>query len=67
MRLFFFFLIILNFSAFAENKSLKKNLDKLKKQTVIIHNDIIKNNSELKKIKIDIDRNSQKNLFLKSI
>ena len=28
-----------------------------------IHNDIIKNNSELKKIKIDIDRNSQKKLI----
>ena len=50
----------MNFSVFAETKSLKKNLDKLKKQTVTIHNDIIKNNSELKKIKIDIDRNSQK-------
>ncbi|MFL2675201.1 MAG: hypothetical protein CNE97_01390 [alpha proteobacterium MED-G10] len=60
MRLFFLFLILLNFSVFAETKSLKKNLDKLKKQTVTIHNDIIKNNSELKKIKIDIDRNSQK-------
>ena len=63
MRLFFLFLILLNFSVFAENKSLKKNLDKLKKQTVTIHNDIIKNNSELKKIKIDIDRNSQKKLI----
>jgi len=60
MRLFFLFLIFLNFSVLAETKSLKKNLDKLKKQTVTIHNDIIKNNSELKKIKIDIDRNSQK-------
>ena len=63
MRLFFLFLILLNFSVFAETKSLKKNLDKLKKQTVTIHNDIIKNNSELKKIKIDIDRNSQKKLI----
>ncbi len=63
MRLFFLFLILLNFSVFAETKGLKKNLDKLKKQTVIIHNDIIKNNSELKKIKIDIDRNSQKKLI----
>ena len=44
-------------------KSLKKDLDKLKKQTVTIHNDIIENNSELKKIKIDIDRNSQKKLI----
>ena len=63
MRLFFLFLILLNFSVFAETKSLKKNLDKLKKQTVTIHNDIIKNNSELKKIKIDIDRNSQKKII----
>ena len=63
MRLFFLFLILVNFSVFAETKSLKKNLDKLKKQTVTIHNDIIKNNSELKKIKIDIDRNSQKKLI----
>jgi septal ring factor EnvC (AmiA/AmiB activator) len=63
MRLFVLFLILLNFSVFAETKSLKKNLDKLKKQTVTIHNDIIKNNSELKKIKIDIDRNSQKKLI----
>ena len=68
MRLFFLFLILLNFSVFAETKSLKKNLDKLKKQTVTIHNDIIKNNSELKKIKIDIDRNSQKKfIFEKQI
>ena len=63
MRFFFLFLILLNFSVFAETKSLKKNLDKLKKQTVTIHNDIIKNNSELKKIKIDIERNSQKKLI----
>jgi len=63
MRLFFLFLILLNFSVFAETKSLKKDLDKLKKQTVTIHNDIIKNNSELKKIKIDIDRNSQKKII----
>ncbi len=35
MRLFFLFLILLNFSVFAETKSLKKNLDKLKKQTEI--------------------------------
>ena len=63
MRLFFLFLILLNFSVFAETKSLKKDLDKLKKQTVTIHNDIIRNNSELKKIKIDIDRNSQKKLI----
>ena len=56
------------FHVFAEiAKDLKSKLDKLKKQTVSIHNDILKNNEELKKIKIDIDRNRQKNLFLKNI
>ena len=43
-----------------EGKALKKKLSVLKKQTVSIHNDILKNDDELKKIKIDIDRNSQK-------
>ena len=43
-----------------EGKSLKKKLSVLKKQTVIIHNDILKNDDELKKIKIDIEKNSQK-------
>ena len=43
-----------------EEKSLKKKLSVLKKQTVTIHNDIVKNDDELKKIKIDIEKNSQK-------
>ncbi len=43
-----------------EGKSLKKKLSVLKKQTVTIHNDILKNDDELKKIKIDIEKNSQK-------
>ena len=62
-----FFLVILNFSFLnsAEIDPLKKKLDKLKKQTVTIHNDIINNNKELKKIKVDIDRNAQKQLILK--
>ncbi len=62
-----FFLVILNFSFLnsAEIDPLKKRLDKLKKQTVTIHNDIINNNRELKKIKVDIDRNAQKQLILK--
>ena len=44
----------------AEVKSFKKKLSVLKKQTVTIHNDILKNDDELKKIKIDIEKNSQK-------
>ena len=41
-------------------KTLKKNFQALKKQTVAIHNDILKNDDELKNIKIDIEKNSQK-------
>ena len=63
----FFFLIIISFSFLSAAKSgpLKTKLDTLKKQTVSIHNDILKNNKELKKIKIDIERNSQKQIILK--
>ena len=49
----------------ADTNLLKKKLDTLKKQTVTIHNDIVSNNKELKKIKIDIERNSQKQIILK--
>ena len=49
-----------------EGKALKKKLSVLKKQTVSIHNDILKNDDELK-IKIDIEKNSQKKQFLKNI
>ena len=64
---FFFFLIFLNFSFLnaADTNLLKKKLDTLKRQTVTIHNDIVINNKELKKIKIDIERNSQKQIILK--
>ena len=64
---FFFFLILLNFSFLnaADTNLLKKKLDTLKRQTVTIHNDIVINNKELKKIKIDIERNSQKQIILK--
>ena len=63
----FLFLIIMSFSSLnaAETVSFKKKLDTLKKQTVTIHNDILRNNKELKKIKIDIERNSQKQIILK--
>ena len=65
MKFFFFFFpltsCILNFVG---ADALKKKLDKFKKQTVTIHNDFIKNNNELKNIKIDIDRNSQKQIIL---
>ena len=63
----FLFLIIISFSSLnaAETVSFKKKLDTLKKQTVTIHNDILRNNKELKKIKIDIERNSQKQIILK--
>ena len=47
----FFFLIIISFSFLSAAKTdpLKTKLDTLKKQTVSIHNDILKNNKELKK------------------
>ena len=63
----FFFLIIISFSFLSAAKlgPLKTKLETLKKQTVSIHNDILKNNKELKKIKIDIERNSQKLIILK--
>ncbi len=48
-----------------ERKNVKNQLSKLKKQTVTIHNDILKNNSELKKIKIDINKNTQKQVIFK--
>ena len=46
-----------------ENKVIKKKLSNLKKQTVSIHNDILKNDDELKKIKIDIEKNKQKKII----
>ncbi len=47
----------------ANDSSLKIKLNKLKKQTVKIHNEILTNNKELKKIKIDVDRNTQKKII----
>ena len=46
-----------------EGKSIKQKLSKLKKQTVSIHNDILKNDDELKKIKIDIEKNKQRKII----
>ena len=62
MRLivFFIFFFISNVCFYAEGKNFKKRLSGLKKQTVAIHNDILKNDDELRNIKIDIEKNSQK-------
>ena len=43
-----------------ESKSIKQKLSKLKKQTVSIHNDILKNDDELIKIKIGIEKKQTK-------
>ena len=50
----------------AENKKILQELSKLKKQTVLIHNDILANNDELKKIKIDIKKNKQKKMIFEN-
>ena len=63
MRLIVFLIFFFTFLIFVlvqREKTLKKKLSVLKKQTVTIHNDILKNDDELKKIKIDIEKNSQK-------
>ncbi len=62
MRLIIFLIFVLIYDVCfcLEDKNFKKKLSALKKQTVTIHNDILKNDDELKKIKIDIERNSQK-------
>ena len=62
MRLiaFVIFFLTTNICVCVEGKNLKKKLSGLKKQTVSIHNDILENDDELKKIKIDIEKNSQK-------
>ena len=63
--------LLVMFSQFSETHSkskLEKKLNDLKKQTVKIHNNIISNNKELKIIKLDIDRNRQKQIiYLKYI
>ena len=61
MQIFIIILVSLNLSnSFAKNTDIKVKLNSLKKQTVKIHNEILINNKELKKIKIDLDRNTQK-------
>ena len=65
--IFFIFLFTSNICLCLEDKKFKKKLSVLKKQTVVIHNDILKNDDELRKIKIDIEKNSQKKQFLKNI
>ena len=62
-------LVMLSQSTEAHSKNkLEKELNNLKKQTVKIHNNIISNNKELKIIKLDIDRNRQKQIiYLKYI
>ena len=58
--------LLVIFSQFSEVHSkskLEKKLNNLKKQTVKLHNNIISNNKELKIIKLDIDRNRQKQII----
>ena len=58
--------LLVMLSQFSETNSkskLEKKLNDLKKQTVEIHNNIISNNKELKIIKLDIDRNRQKQII----
>ena len=43
-----------------ESKSIKQKLSKLKKQTVSIHNDILKNDDELKKLKLVLRKTNKK-------
>ena len=65
MQIFIIILVSLNLSnSLANNKDLKVKLNNLKKQTVKIHNEILINNKELKKIKIDLDRNTQKKIII---
>ena len=63
------FLVMLSqFSETHSKSKLEKKLNDLKKQTVKLHNNIISNNKELKIIKLDIDRNRQKQIiYLKYI
>ena len=65
MQIFIIILVSLNLSnTLAKNTDLKIKLNSLKKQTVKIHNEILTNNKELKKIKIDLDRNTQKKIII---
>ena len=65
MQIFIIILVSLNLSnSLANNRDLKVKLNNLKKQTVKIHNEILINNKELKKIKIHLDRNTQKKIII---
>jgi len=57
------FIVLSQFSDSLSKNKLEKKLYGLKKQTVEIHNNIISNNKELKVIKLDIDRNRQKQII----
>ncbi len=64
MIFFFFLILLLNFDyIYSLDKNFKHKLSSLKKQTVTIHNEILKNDKELKKIKLDIEKNSQKKII----
>ena len=64
MKILFYIILVFTFTnSFANKPSLKVKLNSLKKQTVQIHNEILNNNQELQKIKIDIDRNTQKKII----
>ncbi|MEE2695341.1 MAG: peptidoglycan DD-metalloendopeptidase family protein [Pseudomonadota bacterium] len=66
MKYFFFIILIFVFntsdSAIKDSK-LKDKLNTLKKQTVKIHNEILRNNKELDQIKLDIDKNTQQKII----
>ena len=65
MQIFIIILVSLNLSnSLANNRDLIVKLNNLKKKTVKIHNEILTNNKELKKIKIDLDRNTQKKIII---
>ncbi len=66
MKFIFCLIILLNFNYINAQKAdfdLKAKLSKLKMQTVELHNEILKNNKDLREINIDIKRNKQKQLI----
>ena len=67
MKYFFiiFFFLISDLALSNDTENIRTKLDILKKQTVKLHNEIISNNKDLKKINIDINKNKQKQLILK--
>ncbi len=67
MKYFFIilFFLISDSALSKDTENIRSKLDKLKKQTVNLHNEIISNNKDLKKINIDINKNKQKQLILK--